>query len=269
MLAVGYGFKWISVAGTAPQLDFHEDERLGPPLQNQMTSEVRFHAKLAEYDVERLEVALAAADYDQIATLFNTKVRDAYGATECPFLSYGCEYGWYHVNSDWVVVEPVDADYQPIPPGEHSHTVLLSNLANRVQPILRYDLGDSILERPDPCPCGNPLLAIRVQGCSADVLTFPTEREEEVTIAPLVFGTLIDRTPGVELFQIVQSTPTSVRVRLRPKSGSDPDVVWQAVHTGIAHLLSEHGLDHVRVERAEEPPQQSPGGKYRTIIPLN
>ena len=37
----------------------------------------------------------------------------------------------------------------------------------------------------------------------------------------------------------------------------------------IAHLLSEHNLDHVRVEIAEEPPQQSPGGKYRTIIPLS
>lgn len=211
---------------------------------------------------------LTAADYDRIATVFNAKVRDAYGATECPFLSYGCEYGWYHVNSDWVVVEPVDANYQPVPPGEQSHTVLLSNLANRVQPILRYDLGDGILERPDPCPCGNPLLAIRVQGRSADVLTFHTEREEEVTIAPLVFGTLMDRTPGVELFQIVQSTPTSLRVRLRPRSGSDPDVVWQTVHTELTHLLSEHGLDHVRVDHAEEPPEQSPGGKYRTIIPL-
>jgi hypothetical protein len=59
LLAVGYGFKWISVAGTAPQLDFHEDERLGSLVQNTITSEVRFHAKLAEYDVERLEVARA------------------------------------------------------------------------------------------------------------------------------------------------------------------------------------------------------------------
>jgi hypothetical protein len=26
LLAVGDGFQWVSVAGTAPQLDFHEDE---------------------------------------------------------------------------------------------------------------------------------------------------------------------------------------------------------------------------------------------------
>lgn len=50
------------------------------------------------------------------------------------------------------MLEPVDADYRPTPVGERSHTVLISNLANRVQPVLRYDLGDSVLQRSDPCP---------------------------------------------------------------------------------------------------------------------
>jgi len=212
---------------------------------------------------------LPAREYDRIARAFNTKVRHSYAATECPHLSYVCEHGWLHVNSDWVVFEPVDADYRPVPPGEQSHTVLLSNLANRVQPILRYDLGDSILQRPDPCPCGNPLPAIRVQGRAADVLTFPTDRGEQVTIAPLVFGTLLDRTPGIELFQIVQTAPTRLRVRLRPATGADLNRVWQTVQTEITRLLAEHKLDHVMVERAEEPPEQSPGGKYREIIPLS
>lgn len=212
---------------------------------------------------------LAAGEYDRIARVFNAKVRHSYAATECPFVSYSCEHEWLHVNSDWVVLEPVDADYQPTPPGKQSHTVLISNLANRVQPILRYDLGDSILQRPDPCPCGNPLPAIRVQGRAADVLTFRTQRGEPVAIAPLVLGSLVDRTPGVVLFQIVQVTPTNLRVRLRPAAGADPDRVWQAVQTEITRLLTEHKLDQVTVERAEEPPEQSPGGKYRMIIPLS
>jgi phenylacetate-CoA ligase len=212
---------------------------------------------------------LPPSEYDRIATVFNTTVRDSYAATECPFISYRCEHGWLHVNSDWVVVEPVDADYQPVPPGEQSHTALVSNLANRIQPILRYDLGDSILQRPDPCPCGSPLPAIRVQGRAADVLTFPTTGEESVTIAPLAFGALVDRIPGVELFQIVQTAPTSVRVRFRGAAGTDPDRVWQAIHSDITGLLTKHDLDHVTIERAEEPPERSPGGKFRRIIPLN
>ncbi|MEO1750119.1 MULTISPECIES: hypothetical protein [Pseudomonadota] len=40
------------------------------------------------------------------------------------------------------------------------------------------------------------------------------------------------------------------------------------MRSGIACLLIEHRLDQVAVERAEEPPAQSSGGKYRTVIPL-
>ena len=202
--------------------------------------------------------------------VFRTKVRTVYGATECfPPLAEGCQYRWLHLSSDWCILEPVDAAYQPVAAGVQSHTVLLSNLANRVQPILRYDLGDSILVRSDPCPCGNPMPAIRVQGRVADVLTFPTQNGDQIKIAPLVFGTLVDRTPGVQRFQIIQTAPTTLRVRLYPAAGTSLDQVWQAVQSEISHVLAEHQLDHVEVERAEEPPEQSPGGKYREIIPLS
>ncbi len=212
---------------------------------------------------------LALDEYDRIAQAFNAKVRHSYAASECTFITYSCEHKWLHVNSDWVVLEPVDADYRPTPPGEQSHTVLLSNLANRIQPILRYDLGDSILQRPGPCPCGNPLPAIRVQGRAADVLTFPTDHEHKVTLAPLAFGTLVGHIPGIEQFQIVQTTPTSLRIRLRFATDVEPEHVWQTVQTEMRQLLAKHQLDHVTLERAQEPPEQSAGGKYREIIPLS
>ncbi|MEV6226510.1 phenylacetate--CoA ligase family protein [Saccharopolyspora shandongensis] len=212
---------------------------------------------------------LTADIRERLATAFHAKVNAAYAATECGFLSVGCAHGWYHVNSDWAVAEPVDADYRPVPPGQPSHTVLISNLANRVQPFLRYDLGDSVLLRPDPCPCGNPLPAIRVAGRAADMLTFPTDRGEHVSISPMLFGTLLDRTPGIDRFQLVQTSPSALRVRLQTRQGTDTDRVWQAVRDEITRLLTEHKADHVTLERADEPPQQSPGGKFRRIIPLS
>jgi len=208
-------------------------------------------------------------EYDRIARVFNTKVGNFYAASECLFLSYSCNQKWLHVNADWVVLEPVDADYRPTPPGEQSQTVLLSNLANRAQPILRYDLGDSILQRPDPCPCGDRLPAIRVQGRAADMLTFPTDHDERITIPPLLFGTSIYHIAGIEQFQLIQTTPTNLRVRLRLADGADPDCVWQVVHSQITRLLTKHRLDHVTVERAKELPEQSSGGKYREVIPLS
>ena len=229
----------------------------------------------SEQEAERLRIkpalvvlsaeGLPLGEYERIATAFQAKVRHTYIATECTMIAYSCEHGWLHVNSDWLVVEPVDADYRPVPPGEQSHTVLVTNLANHVQPVLRYDLGDSILVRPDPCPCGNLLPAIRVQGRAAETLTF-SRGGAEVSVPPLAFD--MDLIPGVDLFQLVQTAPTSLRVRLQIAASADPDRVWKAVHGDIAHLLAAHKLEHVTIERADEPPVQSAGGKYRTIIPL-
>jgi phenylacetate-CoA ligase len=180
-------------------------------------------------------------------------------------IAYSCEHDWLHVSPDWLVVEPVDANYRPVPRGAQSHTVLVTNLANRVQPVLRYDLGDSILVRPDSCPCGNTLPALRVQGRAADTLTF-SRGGAKISVPPLAFE--LDLTPGVDLFQLVQTTPTSLRVRLRIADSADRDQVWEAVETDIARLLAAHDLDHVTIERADEAPVQASGGKYRSIIPL-
>lgn len=229
----------------------------------QQAGRLHIHPALIILDAE----GLPDPEYTRIANAFHAKVAHSYAASECMFLSYGCHQGWQHVSSDWAILEPVDADRQPVPPGQPSHTVLLSNLAHRVQPILRYDLGDAILVRPDPCPCGDPLPAIRVRGRTADLLTFPARTGEPVTIAPLALSALLDRIPGVELFQIVHTAPADLSIRLRPAPGADAQLVWRKVHTEISRLLADHGLGHVTVTRATEPPRQTPGGKYRTVIP--
>ena len=210
---------------------------------------------------------LAQAEYGRIARVFGAKVGNSYAASECMFLSSMCSEGWLHVNSDWVAFEPVDAEHQPVAPGEQSHTILISNLANRVQPILRYDLGDSVLQRPDPCPCGNPLPAIRVQGRSADVLTFLTPGGE-VRLPPLALSQPIEAVRGVTLFQIAQSEPARVEMRLQIAPAANADTVWREAETGLRKVLTENGLEHVTIERGGEPPEQGRGGKFREVIPF-
>jgi phenylacetate-CoA ligase len=221
-------------------------------------------------------IALAAeglpdGEIARIAAAFGAAVGNSYAATECPFLSYSCRQGWLHVNADWAIVEPVDADHRPTPPGRQSHTVLVTNLANRVQPVLRYDLGDSVLARPDPCPCGSPLPAIRVHGRTADLLTFPTPpgaTDSTVTITPLTLSTRLDRLPSLALFQILQTAPTELTVRLQPAPGATAQQAWTDVHRELTALLTTHGLAQVTVRPAEQAPRPATGGKYRLVQPL-
>jgi phenylacetate-CoA ligase len=154
-------------------------------------------------------------------------------------------------------LEPVDAAHRPTAPGHQSITVLLTSLCRWAQPILRYDLGDSVLWRPDPCPRGDPLPAIKVRGRAADLLSFLRRDGESVGIVPMAFETVIERTPDVDLFQIVQMNPTTLQVRIRSTPGVDPDRVWSAVRTEIVGLLTAHQVGHCTVERAHESPPQA------------
>ena len=217
--------------------------------------------------VEAAGESLLPKERARVSAALGGTLHDSYGASECELMAFDCPHGWLHVNSDWVVLEPVDADFRPVPPGEPSHTVLLTNLANRVQPMIRYDLGDSVLARPDRCPCGSPLPAIRVNGRRDDVLRLPAAGGRTVRVPPLAVSAVLDRTPGVRCSQVVQTAPTVLRLRLEPRPGADAERAWAAALAELRAYLTEEGLAGVAVVRAAEPPERSAtSGKFRQVI---
>ncbi len=217
--------------------------------------------------VEAAGEATLPAARARMASAFGSVIHDAYGSSEAFALAASCAHDWLHVNSDWVILEPVDADFHPTPPGEPSHTVLLTNLANRIQPIIRYDLGDSVLARPDPCPCGSPLPAIRVAGRRDDVLRLAAADGRTVSILPLAIGAVVEETPGLHRSQLIQTAPTTIRLRLQPEPGVDIEHVWRDVTARLNTYLAGQGLANVSLVRASEPPEQSArGGKFRQVI---
>jgi len=203
----------------------------------------------------------------RIAAGLGGALHDAYSASECMAMAFDCAHGWLHVNSDWVLLEPVDADGRPTAPGEASHTVLLSNLANRVQPIIRYDLGDTVLARQDPCPCGNPLPAIRVQGRRDDVLRLRSAEGATIRVLPLVVGSVVDETPGVQRSQLVQTGARSLLLRLDLEPGASAERVWTQAHARLADFLIAQGLRGIEIVHGADPPSRSAtSGKFRQVI---
>jgi phenylacetate-coenzyme A ligase PaaK-like adenylate-forming protein len=142
----------------------------------------------------------------------------------------------------------------------------VTNLANRVQPIIRYDQGDSVTVRTDACPCGSQLPAIRVVGRTNDTLSFPTVKGREVRLLPLALGTVIEETPGVRRFQAIKTKPKTLSVRLETLPGADDKEIWEAVDRRLGEYLSGRGLPSVAVERNPESPKPNPvSGKFRQV----
>jgi phenylacetate-CoA ligase len=231
----------------------------------------------AEQDAGRLAIApaclwsggecLVPPARAAIERAFGCPVANEYGASECMSIAFGCREDWLHVNADWVVLEAVDRDYRPTPPGEPSHTVLLTNLANRVQPVIRYDLGDSIVVKPGPCACGNPLPAIRVQGRHDDVLALSARDGRVVRLVPLALATIVEEASGVHRFQIVQDAPDHLRVRLGESDRGARQAAWRAASRALRDYLRRQSLPDVRV--ALDPCHPRPerrSGKLRQVL---
>lgn len=228
----------------------------------QQAGRLRIHPFLAITAGEDLSAA-ARAD---IGSTFGCPVVNRYAAAEVPGLAMQCPQGLFHVNVDWYLFEPVDEDYQPVPAGVTSHTVLVTNLANRVQPLIRYDLGDRVTVATAACACGNRLPAITVDGRTGDLLSFESPAGRVVKVLPLALGTVIEQTPGVRRFQAIRTDPRTLTVRLETRPDADPAEVWLAVDGRLGAFFSAQGAETVSVEHSPDPPcVDARSGKFRQV----
>jgi phenylacetate-coenzyme A ligase PaaK-like adenylate-forming protein len=205
----------------------------------------------------------------QIAATFGAPVADGYASSECLLLATTCTHQWLHYRNDWMILEPVDVDHQPVEPGEPSDTVLLTDLSNRVQPIIRYDLADSVLVRPDPCECGSTLPAIRVIGRRDDILRF-VSGHDIIEVLPLAITASIEEIEGLERVQLIQTSPTVLSVRLSTRESGQAAAVWSAVSHALRAFLDRHNLQDVLLELQDQPPDDlGASGKFHQVIGLD
>jgi len=92
------------------------------------------------------------------------ELRNQYGTTECVLLGNSCPAGKLHINSDYVIMEPMDEHGNPVGAGERSDHVLITNLLNHLQPIIRYKLEDCVRIIPEQCVCGRSSPMIEIEG---------------------------------------------------------------------------------------------------------
>jgi phenylacetate-coenzyme A ligase PaaK-like adenylate-forming protein len=157
---------------------------------------------------------LTAAARRHLVQAFGCTVSNSYGASEFLPIGWECSHGRMHANTDWVLIEPVDAHHRPVAPGELSHTTLITHLANETQPIIRYDLGDCIAIHAARCACGSPFPVIEVRGRSDDPLHLPGLGGERVTLLPLALTTLLEDEAQLFDFQLVQRDDSTLVLRL-------------------------------------------------------
>ncbi len=160
---------------------------------------------------------LSSALRQRIQAAWGEIVFDQYGATEGGTFAVECESHYrsasgigghtrgLHLFEDLFVFEVVDHQNRPVPPGQYGDKVLLTVLFNRSQPLIRYELSDSVRMSDRPCSCGCAFALIDdVQGRTEEVLSFPSRTGGQVAVHPVVFYRILDAIP-VSGWQVVQN----------------------------------------------------------------
>jgi phenylacetate-CoA ligase len=181
---------------------------------------------------------------------FGARVADAYGCAEVGMAGVECESGGMHVPVEAVVVDqaPVESgaaagamatDAAPLRTAEgDAAELLLTDLANRNQPIIRYRVGD-LVEPVHPaacCPCGRflPLLG-RVSGRAGDTLILPDGRRVNANLPSYIFKHHA-RQGTVHEYQFVQEP--SGRVELRVVRGPNwSDSINESLASEVRSVL--------------------------------
>ncbi|HET8951361.1 MAG TPA: hypothetical protein VFN44_12660 [Solirubrobacteraceae bacterium] len=201
-----------------------------------------------------------------IEDAFGVRPLDLYASTEGLWGAACGEGAGHHLFEDLAIAENVDEDGRPVPDGERGARVLVTNLANLAQPLIRFEVSDVVTIDPEPCPCGRTLRRMRsVEGRADAVLWLPGVAGERVPVHPLQFG-VITADRGVREFQVLQRGD-GVHVRVVVREGEATDAVAERLREHVGARLAALGVrdPHVEVEPCAAL-ERPPAGKLQLVV---
>ncbi|MBQ6489605.1 MAG: phenylacetate--CoA ligase family protein [Solobacterium sp.] len=204
----------------------------------------------------------------KLAETFHCYVQTSYSCTEGGTVACECIHHHFHINDDWLIVEPVDVQGNPVPDGVQSDKIYLTNLYNYAQPYIRYEVTDRVIMHHELCACGNPSPWLELEGRTDDVLTF-TEDGKTVKVAPLSVYAVLKEVHELRRFQVLVYPENRLVLRIEEKEGTDRAEVFAAASERLKDYLSTQGVSHVTMSLSDDPPRQHPqSGKFKHIINL-
>lgn len=163
-----------------------------------------------------------------------------------------------HFFEDLVITEIVDEQYRPVPAGEYGAKILVTTLFSRTQPLIRYELNDSVRVSNESHACSLPFAVLEsIQGRVEDSLTLPAISGGTVLMRPLVINRIMDLVP-VSGWQVVQQADKGLVVLL---VGARDGLTDEALVDQIIKSLAQEGAraPYIRVQRVSEIPKTASG----------
>ena len=235
--------------------EFNPTILVGPPsvLRGLVDAVADGSLRISPAKVYSVAEVLTPLDEERIREGFGVPlVHQIYQCTE-GFLGHTCEAGTLHLNEDIVHVEREHLD-------ERRFVPVITDFRRRTQPIVRYRMGDVLVLRESPCPCGSAMTALeRIEGREDDVLRLAGRDGTTVPVYADLVTRAVAYADGVVEYRVVQTGAAEVRVELDPPSGDAAD----AVVVELRRLFAVQGVADVRITVA--PFEHDPSRKLRRV----
>ena len=195
--------------------------------------------------------------------VFGVRVVEIYQASEgliaCP-----CRAGRLHINEDLMFVELLDEHGHELETtGQPCRRMLVTNLYNEVQPLIRYELNDLVALGP-PCECGSAFRVIaKVIGRDDDILYFPRSDGALGHVFPdVVSRWIITASEHIDEYMVEQPSPGQLVVAIELAANAEAEDVKARVTQSMQRGLAEHGLAARSIEFRVGPVTRG-SGKYK------
>jgi phenylacetate-CoA ligase len=191
-----------------------------------------------------------------------------YGSGECLTIAKSCLEGSnMHVNHDLVILEIVDREGRPVPPGQFGHKVYLTNLENYVQPFIRYEITDVTAWDDKTCNCGITLPLIKdVSSRTDDILYVRNPEGSYQIVHPYWIMVPLLHIHAIKEYQVIQSERNALDVSLVLHEGQSMDLslVEQSLRDSLSSskVAAEIALNVKSVAKITPDPKS---GKIRRI----
>lgn len=193
-----------------------------------------------------------------IGRVFGCPVANGYGGRDAGFIAHECPAGGMHLTAEDIVLELVDRDGRPVAEGEAGE-IVVTHLATRDFPFVRYRTGDVAVRDSGRCACGRGLPMLKeIQGRTTDFVV----TADGTVMHGLALIYILRELPGLDGFKVVQHDLQRVSVQLIPGPGFDPACERTIVDGFRRRLGAQVAVEVSRVESI--PPEKS--GKFRYIV---
>ena len=205
---------------------------------------------------------------------FGDCLMEVYSTTESLALASECfAHKGMHIHEDAVILEVVDDKGKPVPEGTFGSKVLLTNLLNRVEPIIRYEISDMISTvRDDACPCGLKFRKIpRVEGRTMDIVWMKRKDGSLEPLHPFCFYDFLEEIQELKRYQVLQTSENSIVLYIVPLVPGQGNQLKFSVEKELLAMLEQKRLDgeiEYTLEVVHDIPRDKTSLKFKPVVAL-